>query len=43
MGENENDKTESRLMCFFLPLPVGIDRLVSGMSQNPAVRRLQNY
>lgn len=42
VGGNENDKTESRII-FFLPLPAGIDSLVSGMSQDPAVRRLQNY
>lgn len=40
MGENENDKAESCLDFFF---PTGIDSLVSGMSRDPAVRRLQNY
>lgn len=45
---NDNDKTESRLISFlffffFLPLPAGIDSLVSGMSQDLAVKRLRNY
>lgn len=47
MWGNDNDKTESRLISssffFFLPLPAGIDSLVSGMSQDLAVKRLRNY
>lgn len=51
-GGNENNKTESLvfllshflfLFFFFLPLLVSIDILVSGMSQDPAVKRSQNY
>lgn len=50
-GGNENDKTESLVfllshflfLFFFLPLLVSIDILVSGMSQDPAVKRSQNY